>query len=78
MYQVIDPQLIAFLNDPKTAAMLAILVAWSLVWKGIALWKAAGNKNKVWFIVLLVLNTVGILEIVYTFYFSKKENKTAV
>jgi len=72
MYQIIDPQITALLNEPKTAAMLAILAVWSLIWKGIALWKAGKNSDKVWFIVLLVVNTVGILEIVYTFYFSKK------
>jgi len=55
--------------------ILVILVLWSLVWKGIALWKAAQNSDKVWFIVLLILNTIGILEILYIFVFSKREAK---
>jgi len=50
-----------------------ILTIWSLIWKGIALWKAARNTDKVWFIVMLVVNTVGILEIIYIFFFSKKK-----
>lgn len=50
-----------------------ILIFWSLVWKGLALWKAAKNGDKAWYIFLLVVNTVGILEILYIYVFSKKE-----
>lgn len=49
-----------------------ILVIWSIVWKGYALWISAQEKNKVWFIVLFLINTVGILEIIYIFLVSKK------
>lgn len=45
-----------------------ILVVWSLIWKGLALWRAAHRGEKVWFIVFLLINTVGILEIVYLFF----------
>ncbi len=51
------------------------LLIWSLVWKGWALWRAAKDDNKIWFVVLLVLNTVGILEILYIFVFSKSKSK---
>jgi len=50
-----------------------ILIIWSLVWKGLALWKAAKNNNLKWFVVLLVVNTVGILEILYIYFFGKKK-----
>lgn len=53
-------------------ALIIVLMLWSLVWKGIALWKAARNSAKVWFTVLLVVNTIGILEILYIYVFSKK------
>jgi len=43
------------------------LLLWGLVWKAIALWKAARRDQLVWYIVLLVVNTVGILEIIYIF-----------
>jgi len=46
---------------------------WSVAWKGIALWKAAKNDNLKWFVVLLVVNTAGILEILYIYVFSKKK-----
>jgi len=54
---------------------LAPLMIWSMVWDGIALWKAARNGSKPWFIVILLLNTVGILEILYIFVFGKKTGK---
>jgi hypothetical protein len=50
-----------------------LLLLWNLVWKGFALWIAARHKSKVWYIVMLVLNTFGILEILYIFIFSKRK-----
>lgn len=54
-------------------AVWFFLVVWSLVWKGFSLWKAAQAKNKYWFIALLLINTAGILDILYIFVFSKKD-----
>ncbi len=50
----------------------AALLIWSLIWKGLALWKAARRGEWVWFVVLLLVNTLGILEILYIFVFSQK------
>ena len=55
--------------------VLLVLIAWSLVWKGLALWRAARRKEAIWFVVLLVLNTLGILEIVYYFFVAKSDVK---
>lgn len=55
--------------------LLIIIIIWSAVWKGIALWKAARKNSLVWFIVLLVVNTLGILEILYIYVFSEMKNK---
>lgn len=74
------------MNDPTiltTANLLGISVGflgllilvvslWSIAWKGWALWIAARNNHKKWFIVLLVINTLGILEIIYIFAIGKK------
>ena len=49
----------------------SVFVAWSLFWKGWALWKSASKRQLVWFIILLVVNTLGILEIAYIFYLNK-------
>jgi len=50
---------------------LIIITIWSLPWKAVALWKAAKKNHLVWFIIFLVVNTAGILEILYFFIFSK-------
>ncbi|MEK7646970.1 MAG: DUF5652 family protein [Patescibacteria group bacterium] len=52
--------------------VVLLLALWVLPWKGVALWKAAKNAQKSWFIALLVINSLAILEIIYIFYFSKK------
>lgn len=53
-------------------ALLFLLIAlWSLAWKLLALWHAAQNKQRYWFIAILLFNTVGILEIVYLAWFRK-------
>ena len=52
-----------------------ILVLWSLVWKGLALWKAGRNNDPVWFVVMLVVNLLGVLEILYIFIFSKNKEQ---
>lgn len=49
-----------------------ILMIWSLFWKGWALWKAAQNNQKQWFIAILIINSVGLLELVYLLFFQKK------
>ena len=72
MYTNVDVNLInSFFNDPKLQVLFFALTIWSLAWKGFALWKSSHNNQRNWFIVLLVANTFGILEIIYLFYFSK-------
>lgn len=51
-----------------------LIILWTLPWKGVALRKSAHNRQKGWFIALLVLNTLAILEIIYIFFFSKRRN----
>jgi hypothetical protein len=52
-------------------ALIIILALWELIWKGIALWKAARNEQKYWFIAMLIINSAGILPILYIFVFQK-------
>lgn len=53
--------------------VILVLSVWSIIWKGLALWHAARLEQRNWFVTILVLNTVGILEIVYLFIFSKEK-----
>ena len=52
--------------------LVVILAIWTIPWKGYALWLSAKRDQKKWFIVMLILNTVGILEIIYIFKVAKK------
>lgn len=56
-------------NNP----LFYLIIAWAVIWKGIALWHAAHNRQLAWYIALLVVNTVGILEIIYLIFFRKKD-----
>jgi hypothetical protein len=53
--------------------IIPLAIAWEAVWKGVALWKAGRNAHLVWFIVIFIVNTLGILPIVYIFAFSRKK-----
>jgi methionyl-tRNA synthetase len=52
--------------------IIALALVWSLVWKGIALWKASQLSHKKWFIVIFLINTFGILEIIYLYFVARK------
>jgi hypothetical protein len=59
-----------FLQNNSWIILLAAL--WTFPWKGIALWKAVKLGQKKWFVVLLVVNTLAILEIIYIFAIARK------
>ena len=62
----------------------ASLVLWPLVGisvplKAVALWKAARRNHVVWFIILTVVHTVGILEVIYIFLVAKgRDDRSAM
>jgi len=66
------------LNNPSYQWLWLALIVWTLIFKGMALWKAARNNQRNWFLAILVFNTLGILDIVYLFYFSKPKPKDSV
>ena len=51
--------------------VLTLLVIWSIAWKAAATWHAARNNQLAWFIALFIINTAGILEIIYLLFFRK-------
>lgn len=53
--------------------LLWLIFFWTLPWKGWALWLAARQESKIWFIVLLIINTLAILDILYIFIFSRRK-----
>lgn len=46
---------------------LLLLVVWTIFWKGLALWHAGRKGQPWWFVIMLMVNTLGILEIIYLF-----------
>ena len=52
---------------------LLIIFLWVLPWKGYSMWIASKNNHKVWFVVLLIVNTFGLLEIIYVFGVANKK-----
>ncbi|HUY62587.1 MAG TPA: DUF5652 family protein [Candidatus Paceibacterota bacterium] len=62
---------------PQFAPFLAVALVWTLVLKGFALWYAARGSQKWWFVILLVVNTLGILEIIYLIWFRPKQSAAA-
>lgn len=57
--------------SPSKLALLILITIWTIFWKGLALWHTVKRNEKGWFIVILVLNTFGILDLVYLFYIVK-------
>lgn len=50
---------------------VVLLTLWAAFWKGLALWHAARREQPWWFVIILVVNTAGVLEIVYLFFIAK-------
>jgi len=52
-------------NYPALFYAIVILAVWDALWKLIALWRAAQNNQLGWFVAIGLLNTLGILPIIY-------------
>jgi len=50
---------------PWLIPVIIILAIWDAVWKLIAMWKAGRNNHLAWFICIALINTLGILPIIY-------------
>lgn len=64
-------QILSFLNSPW---MLPVVI-WMMFWKGTAMWHASQRKSLIWFIVLMIVNTFGLLEIGYLIWLKTKGEK---
>lgn len=70
-------ELIANLGVSPTVfwALVVLTALWVVAAKGYALWHAARNSQRYWFIALLIINTFGILEIIYVAWFRKDKQE---
>ena len=55
--------------------IIIIILFWTLPWKAAALWRSARRGHIGWFLTILLLNTLGILDILYIFVFGKMLDK---
>ena len=62
-------------NSPYFLIIVVFIILWTLPWKGYALWLAARNDHKKWFIALLIVNSLAILDIIYIFAIGRKAEK---
>ena len=75
MQEAMNPQYTQM--DPTAFwIVFAVVLAWTLYWKGRAMWLACKKDDKKWFVAILILNTLGILDILYIYVVSKKGKKT--
>lgn len=55
--------------------VILLAMVWVLPWKAVSLWRAARRGDKVWFVALVLINSLAILDIIYIFFFSKRAKK---
>ncbi len=55
--------------------LVAVLAIWEVIWKGYGLWKAARNGHTGWFVAILIINSLGILPLLYIYVFGPKQEK---
>ena len=63
---------------PEIFILFMVIMIWSAIWKAIALWKSARNKQIGWFVVLCIFNTIGLLEVIYLSFFQRDLNSLHV
>lgn len=57
--------------------LIVVLVIWELVLKLLAMWKAAQRKELLWFVLIAIFNTVGILPLIYLLLNKKEQDEEA-
>jgi len=62
-------------NLPWFIPVIIIVAIWDSVWKFIAMWKAGRNNHLAWFICIALINTIGILPIIYILIQRKKTSR---
>lgn len=64
------PQLLPNSNIPL--GLIGLLTVWDLFWKAVGLWYALKNNQRNWFVAIFILNTLGILPLIYLKFYQKK------
>ncbi len=51
--------------DFSSSWLIVLLAMWELIWKGLALYQSAREDDRVWFVAILFINSLGLLPIFY-------------
>lgn len=70
-----NDQIMQFINSPMVLPWMIPLLIWTMFWKGMAMWHAAQRKSLPWFVILLIVNSFGLLEIGYLIWLKTKGEK---
>ncbi len=62
------------LEPPLIYYWMIPLIIWSITWKATALWKAARNRQLGWFLFLFIINSAGVLPILYIYYYQSDKS----
>ena len=62
-----------YFSEPILIAVILIFAIWEAIWKIIAMWRSARNNHLAWFICIALINTAGILPIVYILMHKKNK-----
>ena len=62
------------LEPPLLYYWMIPLIIWSITWKAIDIWKAARNRQLGWFLVLFIINSAGLLPILYIYYYQRDKS----
>lgn len=70
MWNYVQPEFLDKLS-PIFVFLFLVAIVWVSFLKLYGLWRSGRNNQAIWFIVLAVLNTAGILPAVYLLWFQK-------
>jgi hypothetical protein len=51
---------------------IILIIVWDIAWRLVTMWKAGKNNDLAWFLCIAILNTFGILPIIYFLLRRKK------
>lgn len=55
---------------PAFITLIGLVMVLDIVLRGVALWRAARANQTLWFIAILIFNTLGILPLIYLLFFA--------
>ena len=64
------------LITPDLINLTLLFIIIDTILKGFGMWRAVHRKSKIWFIAILIFNTIGILPLIYLIITHKRKKKS--